>query len=892
MKSREIRKSFLDFFESKKHEVVTSASLLPESPNLLFTNAGMNQFVPYFLGDQKAPYARAVDSQKCIRAGGKHNDLDDVGLDTYHHTFFEMLGNWSFGDYFKKEAIQWAWELLVDHWKFPAERLYATVYDPGNGEPAEFDQEAFDYWTEIFDHAGLDPSVHVVLGGKKDNFWMMGETGPCGPCSELHLDLTPNGDSEGKLVNADSHLCIEIWNLVFIQFNADKEGRFSPLKSKHVDTGMGFERVASVIQATNQFTDFSTPASNYDTDVFSPLFQRLEEMSGHRYQSTLPSNGSAENKQEEVDIAFRVIADHSRTLTFSIADGILPGNSDRNYVLRRILRRAVRYGRILGFSEPFFHKLSSVIIDQMKDFFPELEMRKELIEKTIRSEEESFNKTLDRGIELFSRETSGFQKGDKISGQFAFKLYDTFGFPIDLTELMAKERGLTLDHNSFLQEMEAQRKRARDAHKSVDIVISNDGEPAKETQFQGYDLSNLNGFAATCKDWISQDEKNYLILDQSPFYAEMGGQVADTGSAVVDHQTFEILNVTKDANGRFLHELTGSLTKSDVLGTEVLVSVDLPRRLAVQRHHTATHILHWALRKVLGNHVRQAGSLVQPDRLRFDFSHFEALSKVELQTIEALANEKLLLNEEVRCYEIPFAEKPDSIIAFFGDKYGEIVRVVDIGGWSQELCGGTHVRSSGEIGLIRITSESAISAGTRRLEAVAGQSAYDWTNERIDIFTDLLKKLACKPHELQGKIGFAQNKIKELEKRIRSFEQKGQAGMAEDLIKSATQKDGINIIVGKVENFTPNDLRSLAAQINKRSDPSVVLLASEKENKCSLVCICSPLAVEKGYQAGTLLSELSKKLGGKGGGKPDFAMGGAPSGKELIAALNSHSLNS
>ncbi len=336
MKSREIRKSFLDFFESKKHEVVTSASLLPESPNLLFTNAGMNQFVPYFLGDQKAPYARAVDSQKCIRAGGKHNDLDDVGLDTYHHTFFEMLGNWSFGDYFKKEAIQWAWELLVDHWKFPAERLYATVYDPGNGEPAEFDQEAFDYWTEIFDHAGLDPSVHVVLGGKKDNFWMMGETGPCGPCSELHLDLTPNGDSEGKLVNADSHLCIEIWNLVFIQFNADKEGRFSPLKSKHVDTGMGFERVASVIQATNQFTDFSTPASNYDTDVFSPLFQRLEEMSGHRYQSTLPSNGSAENKQEEVDIAFRVIADHSRTLTFSIADGILPGNSDRNYVLRRI----------------------------------------------------------------------------------------------------------------------------------------------------------------------------------------------------------------------------------------------------------------------------------------------------------------------------------------------------------------------------------------------------------------------------------------------------------------------------------------------------------------------------------------------------------------------------
>jgi alanyl-tRNA synthetase len=440
--------------------------------------------------------------------------------------------------------------------------------------------------------------------------------------------------------------------------------------------------------------------------------------------------------------------------------------------------------------------------------------------------------------------------------------------------------------------MEVQRKRARDAHKSVDILISNDGEPAKETQFKGYDLSNLKGFTATCKDWISQDEKKYLILDQSPFYAEMGGQVGDSGFVTVEHQTFEIQNVTKDANGRFLHELKDSWDKSDVLGREVTVDVDLSRRLAVQRHHTATHILHWALREVLGDHVRQAGSLVQADRLRFDFSHFEALSKVELQTIESLANEKLLLNEEVRSYEIPFAEKPDSIIAFFGDKYGEMVRVVDIGGWSQELCGGTHVRSCGEIGLIRIISESAISAGTRRLEAVAGQSAYDWTNERIDIFTDLLKKLACKPHELEGRIGLTQNKVKELEKRIRSFEQKGQAGMADELIKSAFQKDGINIIVGNVANLTPNDLRSLAAQINKRSDPSVVLLASEKENKCSLVCICSPLAVQRGYQAGTYLSELSTKLEGKGGGKPDFAMGGAPAGKGLDDALSSHSLNS
>ena len=370
MNAQQIRKSFLDFFASKNHELVASASLLPQSPNLMFTNAGMNQFVPYFLGDQKSPFARAADSQKCIRAGGKHNDLEDVGIDTYHHTFFEMLGNWSFGDYFKKDAIEWAWELLVDVWKFPCERLYATVYMPGKDEPADFDQEAFDLWSAIFEKAGLNPSVHVVTGGKKDNFWMMGETGPCGPCSELHLDLTPDGNSMGKLVNADSHLCIEIWNLVFIQFNADKEGNFSPLSAKHVDTGMGFERVAAVMQATKQFTDFSKPASNYDTDVFLPLFEKLAELSGKTYQATLPVDGKPANQQEEIDIAFRVIADHLRALSFSIADGILPGNSDRNYVLRRILRRAIRYGRTLGFTQPFFYKLAPVLVNQMGDFFP------------------------------------------------------------------------------------------------------------------------------------------------------------------------------------------------------------------------------------------------------------------------------------------------------------------------------------------------------------------------------------------------------------------------------------------------------------------------------------------------------------------------------------------
>ncbi|NBQ02507.1 MAG: alanine--tRNA ligase, partial [Opitutae bacterium] len=460
MKSSEIRQSFLDFFAQKNHEIVSSAPLLPESPNLLFTNAGMNQFVPYFLGDQNAPYKRAADTQKCIRAGGKHNDLDDVGFDTYHHTFFEMLGNWSFGDYFKKEAIEWAWELLVSVWKFPPSRLYATVYKPEGNDPAEFDQEAHDAWSAIFTKAGLDPAVHVVNGGKKDNFWMMGETGPCGPCSELHLDLTPDGDTQGKLVNADSHLCIEIWNLVFIQFNADREGNFTPLADKHVDTGMGFERVAAVMQSTQGFTDFSNPTSNYDTDVFSPIFEKIEELSGEKYLSTLPATNQTPSSQEEIDVSFRVIGDHLRAICFSIADGILPGNTDRNYVLRRILRRGVRYGRNLGFKDPFFHHLAPVLIEQMGPFFPELKKRKDLICKTLLSEETSFNKTLDRGIELFNRELSTLKKGEPISGPFAFKLYDTYGFPLDLTELLAKENGIQIDTNGFNQEMEAQKKRA------------------------------------------------------------------------------------------------------------------------------------------------------------------------------------------------------------------------------------------------------------------------------------------------------------------------------------------------------------------------------------------------------------------------------------------------
>ena len=885
MKAQEIRQSFLDFFESKKHQVVQSASLLPESPNLLFTNAGMNQFVPYFLGDQKAPYNRAADTQKCIRAGGKHNDLEDVGFDTYHHTFFEMLGNWSFGNYFKKEAIEWSWELLTEIWKFPPDRLYASVYKPGEGDPAEFDQEAYDFWSAIFEKAGLDPKIHVVTGGKKDNFWMMGETGPCGPCSELHIDLTPDGDTQGKLVNADSHLCIEIWNLVFIQFNADRDGNFSPLSAQHVDTGMGFERVAAVIQSTHGFTDFSKPTSNYDTDVFSPIFDKVSELSGKSYQSTLPTDGKPANEQEEIDVAFRVIGDHLRALCFSIADGILPGNGDRNYVLRRILRRGIRYGRNLGFEKPFFHLLAPTLIEQMETFFPELKTREELIIKTLLSEEESFNKTLDRGIELFNREVNDLKPGDQLAGTFAFKLYDTYGFPLDLTELMARESGLSVDVAAFENEMEQQRQRARQAHKSVDILVSEESDGADATEFTGYELENLKNFSTKCIDLIEQDENTYLVFEKTPFYAEMGGQVGDSGTVFIGDQTIPIINVLKDGSGRFLHQLKSKPGHSDFNGQDAILNVHLERRQAIQRHHTATHVLHWALRTVLGEHIRQAGSLVEPDRLRFDFSHFEAIRPEQIEEIEHISNKKLLLNDKLNAYEVPFSEKPEEVIAFFDEKYGDTVRVVDLGGWSQELCGGTHVSSAGEIGSLRITSESAISAGTRRIEAVAGLSAYQWTDKRVSLIQKLTRQLACKPEELTDRISQMQAKSKELDKKLRAFEQKGQAGLADKLIENAEKDGDLNLIKAVVPDINPNDLRSLAAQVNKRAAPSVVLLASESSGKCGMVCICSKEAVETGHQAGKYLGELAGKLGGKGGGKPDFAMGGAPAGQNLNDAL-------
>jgi alanyl-tRNA synthetase len=897
MTSVEIRKSFLDFFREKRHTIVASSSLLPDSPNLLFTNAGMNQFVPIFLGKAPCPYqpGRAADTQKCIRAGGKHNDLEDVGLDTYHHTFFEMLGNWSFGDYFKKEAIAWAWELVVGCWKFPASRVYATVYKPGPGDPADFDQEAYDQWAEIFKKAGLDPKVHIVYGNKKDNFWMMGDTGPCGPCSELHIDLTPAGDTKGALVNKGDARCIEIWNLVFIQFNANPDGTFSPLPAKHVDTGMGFERVASIIQGTKGFTDFNNAKiSNYETDIFRPIFDELEKLSGKKYGSTLPKAGSTgDTEQEKTDVAFRVIADHIRTLSFSIADGILPSNEGRGYVLRRILRRAVRYGRQLGFHELFFFKLVAVLARTMGDVFPEIRKNQAQVEKTIRLEEESFSKTLDRGIELFESVVSKRLGGGYgvFPGDEAFKLYDTYGFPIDLTELMARERGHHVDIAEFERLMEEQRKRSREGQ-IKDVILAESAEiPALKVEFVGFDA-----LEATAK--VVRVENGAVVADRTPFYGEMGGQVGDAGSIIFNGVTIPIKATKKLPGGVPVHVLEKEADLKE--GDSVTLKVDALRRERIQGHHSATHLMHWALRKVLGNTVAQKGSYVGPDRLRFDFSHLEAMTPEQIVEVEHLVNEKIDANDTVTWTERPYAQvKGDtSILQFFGDKYGENVRVVDIGGYSKELCGGTHVKHTEEIGFFKILSESAIAAGIRRIEAVAGPAVIDHVreekgiqdgkhsilkNRHIDI-GGLVDIGHCHdPREAWQQYATRQQQLKKLEEEVRDWEKK-QAKEAESRWqKQAAEEAGalssqaetwhdVPLVLKDCGDIPAAYLPFLADALKARWKGAAVL-ASQSPGRVALLASVHPDFTKK-VQAGKIIQTIAPIVGGKGGGKPELAQGG------------------
>ncbi|PWU11790.1 MAG: alanine--tRNA ligase [Verrucomicrobia bacterium] len=937
MTSAEIRQSFLDFFKSKGHTIVPSSSLLPDSPNLLFTNAGMNQFVPIFLG-QRAPDVskwpgaipgsdtRAADTQKCIRAGGKHNDLEDVGLDTYHHTFFEMLGNWSFGDYFKKEAIAWAWELVTDVWKFPKNRLYATVYSPDKtkGDPSDFDQEAYDFWAEKFQGAGLDPKVHIVHGGKKDNFWMMGDTGPCGPCSEIHVDLTPQGDTKGRLVNAGAAECIEIWNLVFIQFNANPDGSFTPLPSRHVDTGMGFERVTGIIQNTKNFTDFNKVISNYETDIFRPLFDKLEKLSGKRYRSTLPKGaGTAsspnraatvrerpEAEQAPIDVAFRVIADHIRTLSFAIADGILPSNEGRGYVLRRILRRAVRYGRTLGFHEPFFYKLVSVLADNMGHVFPEVRARQEHVEEVIQREEEAFNKTLDRGIALFEEEilrleNSGLAASKSkpqpqhvpstISGEFAFELYDTYGFPRDLTELMARERGMAVDVATFEKLMDEQKARARAAQKKQVIELSQ-VETTTPTRFVGYD--KLQSPSKILEVIVIKD-KTATILDTTPLYAEMGGQVGDTGELEHGSQLWRITNTQKagsawlhfisdDGNGEDLvnrkSKIENSESATPPVGTTVTASVDKPRRYAIQRHHTVTHLLHWALHEVVSNDAVQKGSYVGPDKLTFDFSS-AALSPQHVADVERLVNERILENAPVSWTEISYkdAKGRKDIMQFFGEKYGDTVRVVQVGGkpkaldgYSMELCGGTHVLATGEIGLFRIVAESAIAAGIRRIEAVSGLEAYKQANAQLQLIRTLSGKINSPAAELEKKIESMLAQQKELEKQLKAMQQKQAVEVARGLAARVQTLGATHAIVENLGTGDADFLQAVADQL-KGQFKGVVVLGSAANGAVALVAAVSP-ELTKQFQAGKIIQTIAPIVGGKGGGRPDNARGG---GKDL-----------
>ncbi len=1277
MTSTQIRQSFLDFFQSKQHTIVPSSSLMPDSPNLLFTNAGMNQFVPIFLGqrkpdvskwpgatgarlspaaahtnagraaaaDSRAPHAgldtRAADTQKCIRAGGKHNDLEDVGLDTYHHTFFEMLGNWSFGDYFKKEAIEWAWELVVGVWQFPPARLYATVYspDPAQNDPSEFDQEAWNFWAEKFRSVGLDPAVHIVNGNKKDNFWMMGETGPCGPCSELHVDLTPAGDTKGSLVNKGDARCIEIWNLVFIQFNANPDGTFSPLPAKHVDTGMGFERVTSIIQGTKGLTDFANAKiSNYETDIFRPIFDALEKLSGKRYGSTLPnamgstgdspvplgdapsgregghplhsyagSQGGAsppsaglvarqdgpvarstqlapgatyskrnlphfekpwaiyhviintigtrklspaacdvvfdcilhwresryrlvaasvmpdhahfiiqpgvkeedqegnpifwplsdilhsiksysakevnkldnckgtlwqeerydrymrsdrdlqekfhyvcrnpwaaglvqENEpwpwlwtpdieawkpyvplsaregstgdspvpvgdsptgregkptlqssagsqsvtplpsaglvaqrhgqvaratQEQIalDIAFRVIADHIRTLSFAIADGIQPGNNDRNYVLRRILRRAVRYGRTLGFHEPFFYKLVDVLADTMGDIFPEVRAKKKQVQETIQREEEAFNKTLDRGIELFNAQVETmshalesdsdlYAKSDGgfvditrtettpiknpsrvIPGNFAFKLYDTYGFPLDLTELMARERGLTVDKEGFEKLMEEQRARARAAQKKEVISLSQI-ETTTPTKFVGFDSLAVS---AKVLEVVSLKDKTAVILDTSACYAEMGGQVGDTGELEHGSQLWRVTNTQKSGN-TWLHfiqervEQAASLSRpatgrteregaspsdSSVLsqahgspvpvggsptgtgespvlpvpGSSVTLSVDRERRNAIQRHHTVTHLLHWALHEVVSQEASQKGSFVGPDKLTFDFNS-APLTPAQIADIEKLVNERILENAGVSWTEVSYADVKSrkEVMQFFGDKYGDTVRVVQIGGhaakldgYSMELCGGTHTRATGEIGLFRIIGENAIAAGVRRIEAVAGLTAFDSMRLDRELIKTVAGRVSSPIHELDKKIESLLAHQKELEKALRQSIARSAAQASSWLLTRVQEVNGVPLIS---QNFPDGDADYLQAVVDalKGRFNGVVVLGGAANGAVTLVASVSTEFTGK-IMAGKIIQQIAPIVGGKGGGKPDNARGGGKDAGKLDEAL-------
>jgi alanyl-tRNA synthetase len=842
MTSKKIREQFLNFFKKNEHKIVNSAPVIPfDDPTLLFTNAGMNQFKDVFLGAGNRDYKRATDTQKCIRVSGKHNDLEEVGHDTYHHTFFEMLGNWSFGDYYKAEAIEWAWELLTKVWKLPKERLWATVYKD--------DDESFKFWRTKTD---INPK-HILKFGEKDNFWEMGDTGPCGPCSEIHINVGDDFDNP-DYVNAGTPECIEIWNLVFIQYNRDENGQLHDLPSKHVDTGMGFERVCAVLQNKD---------SNYDTDVFSPLIDEVSKLSGVKYE------------KEEDRIPMRVIADHIRALAFAIADGAVPGNEGRGYVLRRILRRAARYGRKINLIEPFLYQLIDVLAINMGDVFPEIKEKRDYVKKVIKGEEESFNATLDRGIELFEEIIKKLNKKKEkiIPGEEVFKLYDTFGFPMDLTNIMAIEKGFSIDEVKFNELMEEQRKRSKEGGKfsiSKEVLKSMSGNQEVKTEFTGYDYSNLKS-KAKIKSYASP----FLILNETPFYAESGGQTGDTGFIIYNDRKVPVINTIKDGD-LFLHKIDGKIDIDP--GAEVIVQVDEKRRWDIMRNHSATHFLHAALRKILGNHVQQAGSYVGPDHLRFDFTHFTKLSPEELGDIEALVNEQIRRNlTRQRHPDIPVEEaKKMGALMFFGDKYGNKVNVVQFGDFTMEFCGGTHVLNSSQIGLFKIISEASIASGVRRIEAVTGVGVEKYIQSQLEH----MKQFSHRIEELL-------ETKKKLEKEISELKLKDKLGQLDHILSLHSEEKGIKIYKGKVHADNMDELKSFGDELRIKIKSGVGVLVSQIEDKVGIVAIVSDdLIKEKKLSAGKIVGELAKLVGGGGGGRLHLATAGGKDVSGIPSALS------
>jgi len=861
MKLAEIRQKFLDYFKEKGHQIVPSAPIvLKNDPTLLFTNAGMNQFKDYFLGNENPVNTRIADTQKCLRVSGKHNDLEEVGKDTYHHTMFEMLGNWSFGDYFKEEAIDWAWDLLVNAYGLNKTNLYVTVFEGDEKDGVPQDKEAAVHWLKYVDQSRL------LKFGKKDNFWEMGETGPCGPSSEIHIDLREEEEKDkvpgADLVNKGHPLVIEIWNLVFIQYNRFKDGHLESLPQKHIDTGMGLERLVAIIQ---------NKKSNYDTDIFQPIIQSVADLYHVKY-----------GEDENTDIALRVIADHCRAVSFAIADGQLPSNNGAGYVIRRILRRAIRYAyQFLGANEAFIYSLTSILVEQFQDVFPEIKKQEDFIKNVIHEEEKSFLKTLETGIKLFEEKTSA--EKNMVAGKFAFELYDTYGFPFDLTRLMATEKGLKVDEKQFNIELSKQKERSRKVAEqdTGDWNIIHEGQ---NSHFVGYDQLESKTYILRYRE-INQKGRQYfqIVLEETPFYAEGGGQVGDSGVIVSGDAEIEVFD-TKKENELFI-SFVSELPKS--INEPVLAKVNVGRRKDTMRNHSATHLMHEALKRILGEHVEQKGSLVNEKYLRFDFSHFQKMTDKEIEKVEYLVNEKIRENihlKEER--EVPFAKAVESgATALFGEKYGDSVRIITFDdNYSKELCGGTHVQASGEIGFFKITSESAVAAGIRRIEAVTGTEA---TSLILADEKELshIKRLTKNPTNPASAIEELIEENKKQAKRIQQLEQKQAMNVKDELISEALEVGKVKLIIKQLDLPNPSLGKELVFSIKDSIPESIVLIGSSFDKKVNLWMALGEDALEFGINAGNVIKEISSIVRGGGGGQAFFASAGGSLPEKLEDAL-------